>query len=216
MRVGALHVATSDKFENGVRRIVKGEKMQLERRIFGNYEKFNSNSGWSANKGLLMDFFSHWTYRHSGKRFLVCDLQGHKGVPGGPKWGNESNYYVLTDPAVISFDGRYGDTDLGSAGIANWFSQHTCNALCKKHGLDRVRPGQHLKKACRARTTFKFEFQFGSRPRRTGMCTGVRGSALEHGLRVSVADTRRRLFEWCTHWQMKTCSTVTLHSCAVC
>lgn len=158
VRVGALDTADSDKFENGVRRIVKGEKMQVEQRIFGKYEKFNSNTGYSANQGSLMDFFSHWTYKHSGKKFLVCDLQGYRGVPGGPKYKDESHYYLLTDPAVLSYDGRYGDTDLGSEGICNFFGQHKCNALCKKHGLDKVRPDRHLKKACRARTSLKFEF----------------------------------------------------------
>lgn len=158
VRVGALATASADKFENGIRRIVKGEKMLVEQRIFGKYEKFNSNSGWSANNGSLMDFFSHWTYKRSGKKFVVCDLQGYKGVPGGPKWGNESQYYLLTDPAVLSPDGRFGDADLGSKGICSFFSRHKCNALCKMHGLDKVRPGQHLNKACRARTTLKFEF----------------------------------------------------------
>jgi len=158
VRVCKLTTADSDKSENGVRRIVAGERMQVEQRIFGKYEKFNSNSGWSSGTGLAMDFFSHWTYRHSGRKFLVCDLQGYRGMPGGPKYGSETYYYLLTDPAVLSSDGRYGDTDLGSAGIASWFSQHKCNALCKQHGLDKVRPGQNLKRACMRRSAMRFDF----------------------------------------------------------
>ena len=38
---------------------------------------------------------------------------------------------VLTDPVILSRSaGRYGPTDLGTAGILTFFSQHVCNDFC--------------------------------------------------------------------------------------
>jgi len=158
VRLGKLDTADGDKRENGVRRIVKGEKMLVEQRIHGEYEKFNSNSGWTANNGLLPDFFSHWSYAHSGGRLLICDLQGHKGRPGGPKYGDQTYYYLFTDPAVMSVDKCYGCTDLGEPGIANWFTHHVCNDMCRTAGIDSIRPDRRVRKACRRRSTYDCEF----------------------------------------------------------
>lgn len=117
-----------------------GENMLLEQRIFGTYEKFNSNSGWSSGNGKLLDFFSHWSWVHSGGEYLVCDLQGHKGTPDGPKFGDEENYFLLTDPVVLSRTEKFGCTDLGQRGIENWFAAHKCNELCRKNGIRSLLP----------------------------------------------------------------------------
>merc|ERR1719313_2955185 len=103
-------------------------------------------------------FFSHWTYVHSGQKHLICDLQGHKGRPGGPKYDGESYYYLFTDPAVLSTDKCYGCTDLGQAGIEDWFTHHVCNDMCRNAGIDNIRPGRALRKACRRRTSYDHEF----------------------------------------------------------
>lgn len=167
VRVGELDTVDSDKLENGVRRMVKGEQMLLEQRIFGEYEKFNSNTGWSAGLGLLPDFFSHWSWVHSGEKLLICDLQGHKGRPGGltkyanaeePRVNLEEEYYLFTDPAVMSKSRSYGCTDLGFDGICNWFSHHVCNSMCKQAGIQNKRPGRQLRRACRRRSTYSNEF----------------------------------------------------------
>jgi len=41
---------------------VRGEQVAIERPIPGNFEKFNSNSGWSAEQHNLPDALSHWTW----------------------------------------------------------------------------------------------------------------------------------------------------------
>lgn len=119
----------------------KGENTSVEQIVNGEWEKFNSNSGWSSGNATLPDAFSHWTWVETGGDMLVCDLQGHRGRPGGPKYaGREEYYYLLTDPAIISKDQRFGMTDLGSVGISNFFAHHECNSLCYSLGLHKKRP----------------------------------------------------------------------------
>mmetsp|Transcript_9043 Transcript_9043/g.16600 ORF Transcript_9043/g.16600 Transcript_9043/m.16600 type:complete len:264 (+) Transcript_9043:55-846(+) len=121
-----------------------GEGFLLEQMIIGEFDKFNSNSGWSCGTAKLPDFFSHWTWVHTGGRYLVCDLQGHRGRPGGPLYQGESYYYLLTDPAICSFERKFGITDLGKQGIKNWFAHHVCNELCETHGLVQARPASPM------------------------------------------------------------------------
>ena len=107
-----------------------GKKALVEPMI-ENFEKFNSNSGWVAPAQVpwsqVMQALSHFSYDTTGGSFLLCDLQG----------GAYRDGMVLTDPVVMSRDHRYGPTDLGPQGIANCFSQHTCNKFCS---LSWVRP----------------------------------------------------------------------------
>lgn len=97
--------------------------------LWGNFEKFNSNSGWTkeANGGLCQTF-SHYSYEKSGHLGLVCDLQGIR---------KEDECYFLTDPALHSADRRFGMTDLGFKGIENFFYYHECNDWCEKLKLPR-------------------------------------------------------------------------------
>jgi hypothetical protein len=134
------YIMPAAKYLNEHLIVHKGEQVALEPFIDGKYEKFNSNGGWSSG-AILPDAFSHWTWAHTNGDSLVCDLQGHRGHPGGPKYHNAEHYYLLTDPAIISRNGRYGMTDLGKAGMSKWFSQHKCNSMCKLLGLDSKRPG---------------------------------------------------------------------------
>eukprot|EP00971_Amphidinium_carterae_P010282 203148-Amphidinium_carterae.1 len=113
--------------------------MLVEPMIHGDYDKFNSNSG--ASKGeSVPDFFSHWTWAMSGGEHLVCDLQGHRGRPGGPTAAGSDVYYMLTDPVVLSRKQQFGCTDLGQQGIETWFANHKCNELCRGHGLNHQVP----------------------------------------------------------------------------
>ena len=74
--------------------------------------------------------FSCFSYHHSGKRFLVCDLQGVLDVNSSPPC------FELTDPVIHdrSMTGRrgvFGRTDRGLKGIDNFYETHQCTELCR-------------------------------------------------------------------------------------
>jgi hypothetical protein len=90
------------------------------------YERYNSNTGLAASGSgywhEVMQALSHFSYHHSGGRLVLCDLQGGIQCQGGrPKQA------VLTDPAILSLDKRYGATDLGKEGVATFFHHHECS-----------------------------------------------------------------------------------------
>ena len=92
-------------------KLFDGEAFIIESLIHGEFEKFNSNSGWSCGCHNLPDALSHWSWVHTGGQKLLCDLQGHRGRPGGPHWSGSTAYYLFTDPAIMSpTAGRYGCT----------------------------------------------------------------------------------------------------------
>ena len=119
---------------------LKGERFLLEQEIKGTFQKFNSNSGWTCGDPVT-DAFSHWSWvkTHS---MVVCDLQGVRGGPGEPTFGGarERYYYLITDPAVNSSDKRFGVSDMGMAGIHNFFYKHVCGDLCRSLKLHLDRP----------------------------------------------------------------------------
>eukprot|EP01084_Bolivina_argentea_P087462 157972_1 len=103
--------------------IEQGEYIMVERYLEGEYEKWNSNSGWFVNQSMSIQAFCHWTYHYSKGNFLMCDAQGVRA---------ENNYYI-TDPAILSIvAGQYGCTDIGKEGIQQWFGYHACNEFCDK------------------------------------------------------------------------------------
>lgn len=119
--------------------IAKGQNCILEREIFGEFRKFNSNNGWNTKTGgEILAAFSHWSW--AVERKLVCDLQGYQGKPPGPKYLGAQHYYLLTDPAIMTAEGMFGITDIGMKGIQNWFSAHTCNDICRSLGIAGDRP----------------------------------------------------------------------------
>ncbi|KAF8979197.1 hypothetical protein BGZ46_005706 [Entomortierella lignicola] len=100
------------------------QALNLIEPMIDNFEKFNSNSGWVQNTtpwGKAMQALTHFSYHHSGGQFALCDLQG----------GIYSDGLILTDPVVMSRDGRFGPTDLGKDGIENFFALHTCSNYCR-------------------------------------------------------------------------------------
>lgn len=161
--VGRCLTASKTLKWKGKRKVAEGDSVLVEQRIVGTYEKFNSNSGWSSGEGFFPDAFSHWTWVQSEGEQLVCDLQGHhRGVGGGPKWGEEDSYYLFTDPAILSkTTGRYGCTDLGASGQVQWFKNHHCNTFCHKLGIKGKQPsfGHVADDAakCLRTTTFRSE-----------------------------------------------------------
>ena len=88
------------------------------------YQKFNSNSGWTDGSystwSKIMQALSHYSYHISSGQFTLCDLQGGVNQQGA----------ILTDPAVHSQNRRYGITDLGKEGICSFFHGHECNEYC--------------------------------------------------------------------------------------
>ena len=116
-----------------------GQTFLLEREIRGQFEKFNSNSGWTSGSDPIVDAFSHWSWVSSGQRQLVCDCQGHRGDGSLPHLGNPY-YYLLTDPAICSASREFGEGDLGQRGIDAFFRHHTCNEWCEKLDIEYERP----------------------------------------------------------------------------
>ncbi|KAI1142082.1 kinase-like protein [Hypoxylon sp. FL0543] len=98
-----------------------------------NYQKFNSNSGWtdeSSAWGEVMQAISHFSYHISRGHFVLCDLQG----------GVYQHEVVLSDPVILSRDRSYGVTDLGPQGISSFFSQHRCNNYCRSNWTKPANP----------------------------------------------------------------------------
>eukprot|EP00282_Hemiselmis_andersenii_P035154 CAMPEP_0169443004 /NCGR_PEP_ID=MMETSP1042-20121227/9126_1 /TAXON_ID=464988 /ORGANISM="Hemiselmis andersenii, Strain CCMP1180" /LENGTH=724 /DNA_ID=CAMNT_0009554207 /DNA_START=221 /DNA_END=2396 /DNA_ORIENTATION=+ len=74
--------------------------------------------------------FSHFSYEHSKKKMLVCDLQGVLDSTQQP------HLFELTDPVIhyASQSGRanvYGRTDKGKKGMNAFFRTHKCNGVCE-------------------------------------------------------------------------------------
>ncbi len=75
--------------------------------------------------------FAHWTWTVTGDRLLVTSAQG--------AWDSARDQYTLCEPAVHFPDDllRFGDNNLGSRGVDNFFITHTCNHLCQGLALPR-------------------------------------------------------------------------------
>jgi hypothetical protein len=103
-----------------------------------NYEKFNSNSGWtddSEARGQMMQALSHFSYHITGGQFVLCDLQGGVG----------RYEIILSDPVILSRTRQFGVTDLGAKGILSFFSLHECNDLCDPDWTKPAKTVQHLR-----------------------------------------------------------------------
>ena len=71
--------------------------------------------------------FSHFTYRFTKRKLLVCDLQGVLSSGTTPE-------FEFTDP-VVHFNSNsrrnvFGRTDRGYEGIKDFFKTHKCSPLC--------------------------------------------------------------------------------------
>ncbi|KAK2590909.1 hypothetical protein QQS21_011407 [Conoideocrella luteorostrata] len=103
-----------------------------------NYQKFNSNTGWSDESevwGMVMQALSYFSYHLSGGYSVLCDLQG----------GIYQQEVVLSDPVILSQTRQYGVTDLGPNGISSFFAQHVCNRFCRPHWTLPVNPMLHFR-----------------------------------------------------------------------
>ena len=87
--------------------------------IDGVYRKHNNNFGYvSEEERNTPQAFSHYTYEASGRRILICDIQGV-----GDRY---------TDPQVHSCDGvGFGKGNMGERGVDRFIASHRCNAICR-------------------------------------------------------------------------------------
>eukprot|EP01038_Epipyxis_sp_PR26KG_P011609 gene11609-15547_t len=76
--------------------------------------------------------FSHFTHVHTKRSLLVCDLQGVYNHSG------KYPIFEFTDPCIHTRcrkNKSYGNTNLRSKGINNFFKTHKCNPLCSLLGI---------------------------------------------------------------------------------
>eukprot|EP01114_Cavostelium_apophysatum_P024248 TRINITY_DN9431_c0_g1_i1.p1 TRINITY_DN9431_c0_g1~~TRINITY_DN9431_c0_g1_i1.p1 ORF type:complete len:819 (-),score=201.46 TRINITY_DN9431_c0_g1_i1:14-2446(-) len=101
--------------------------MMVEEVLAGVFIKFNNNGGHvHETKNGAPQAFSHFTYHISSSDLLIVDIQGVK-TPRG---------YQLTDPAIQSKNTKkYGSSNMGENGIADFFKTHRCNQICRHLGL---------------------------------------------------------------------------------
>mmetsp|Transcript_21334 Transcript_21334/g.43394 ORF Transcript_21334/g.43394 Transcript_21334/m.43394 type:complete len:282 (-) Transcript_21334:933-1778(-) len=110
----------------------------------GKYVKHNDNDGHVDTDDPLPQAFSHFTWEASGRKLLICDIQGVGDT--------------YTDPSICSMtdcdDECFGSSDRGPEAIRSFFASHRCNAECVACGLAAhhgpelshqvsVRTGQH-------------------------------------------------------------------------
>lgn len=73
--------------------------------------------------------FTHFTYLHTNKKVMVCDLQGVFDTEAVPPT------FELTDPAIHYASKRremvFGRTDKGQKGMQLFFNTHRCTRVCK-------------------------------------------------------------------------------------
>lgn len=95
----------------------------VEHFIDGGYIKYNSNSGFVSDVNRLTpQAFSHFSFEKSDHHLIVVDIQGVGDI--------------YTDPQMHTVDMKeYGEANLGTRGMALFFSSHVCSPLCEILGL---------------------------------------------------------------------------------
>jgi hypothetical protein len=102
--------------------------------VFSNFKEDSDETGGPAESDTdpsdYLQAFTHFTYRYTYGKVMVCDLQGIFNTDMTPPT------FQLTDPAIhyASYKGRrmvYGRTDKGRSGHYNFFKTHKCTSICK-------------------------------------------------------------------------------------
>jgi len=100
----------------------------------GKFTKYNSNEAYvnPDPEADLPQTFSHFTYIHSGRKLVICDIQGCY-YPG-------KREFLMTDPACnkIPVQGEareFGESNLGEKGLNEFFAHHRCNQFCYEMNL---------------------------------------------------------------------------------
>jgi hypothetical protein len=102
-------------------------------------EKYESEDAWKEVEASdFLQAFTHFTYRVTNKKVLVCDLQGVFNTDIVPPT------FELTDPAIHYASNRremvFGRTDKGQKGIQLFFNTHKCSRVCKLMQLSAKNP----------------------------------------------------------------------------
>ncbi|KAF8329719.1 kinase-like domain-containing protein [Cantharellus anzutake] len=106
------------------------------------FQKFTGSAGdvepsLRPSEQNTMDAFQHYTYRMSGGKFLITDLQGI--------WSDSADVscWMLFDPQGHSSEFRSDGTnsglgyfDEGVRAMNDYLSRHKCNKICTLIGLD--------------------------------------------------------------------------------
>lgn len=94
-----------------------------------NFQKLISNTGWTSSNSFPLvnsaQALCHFSYHHSNRNLLLCDIQG----------GLYHNGFIISNPVIISLNKEFGPADLGKVGISNFFAHHKCNSFCNKDWL---------------------------------------------------------------------------------
>lgn len=111
-----------------------------EKKLADDDTAVTSSMSFAPTADCFAHAFSHYSYRYTKRKMLVCDLQGvlSNDVDNNDRPG----LFELTDPVIHyrSTRGRkqvYGRTDLGKAGMHRFFETHQCNDVCRLLGLAR-------------------------------------------------------------------------------
>lgn len=90
-------------------------KLVLVEPYIEKFQKFNSNTGWTAKNEnpwtKILQALSHFSYHASGGACVLCDLQG----------AVYDEFLVLTDPVIMSRTAEFGATDMGANGVHQLF-----------------------------------------------------------------------------------------------
>ena len=98
---------------------------------------------------LFERFVNYYSQRNTKVQlhaYILCIFQGVK----------TSRKYMLTDPAIHSYDCSFGDTDLGIPGMERVLANHSCNSLCNELGLNNPLTGTYVRAGPRS-TTYSFQ-----------------------------------------------------------
>eukprot|EP00475_Leptophrys_vorax_P015442 TRINITY_DN21783_c0_g2_i1.p1 TRINITY_DN21783_c0_g2~~TRINITY_DN21783_c0_g2_i1.p1 ORF type:complete len:527 (+),score=112.60 TRINITY_DN21783_c0_g2_i1:50-1582(+) len=116
---------SSDEDEEDEKKITPGAKIESQK---------DDASLTNVVPSDFLQAFSHWTYIHTNRDRLVCDLQGI--------FDADLRCFTLTDPVihtrkkVFASNGRQimamGPTDLGEKGMNLFFDSHACNDVCRR------------------------------------------------------------------------------------
>ncbi len=79
----------------------------IEEELCGEFKKWCTNGGTILEIDKTVLRFAQWSYEFTDGDVMVADLQGIE----------TAKEYILTDPAILSKNGRYGDGDMGRAGM---------------------------------------------------------------------------------------------------
>jgi len=134
----AAQVATAFNSRNPPRRVqcivpnkvlnFEGQLYWIEDYLPGQWDKHNNIFGMVLTEDATAQAFSHFSYEHSGRRFICLDVQGV-----GP---TEHHAEIYTDVAIVTHTlGTMGYTDTGIECVKTFFNTHVCNDVCRQLGL---------------------------------------------------------------------------------